>query len=78
MKNINRRIYIIIQHYSSLNILYPKKWPIYENGEVEDIQFEDDKVRHLCRQFQLKNENDIIRAFRTYKMEVGKEVFRMT
>lgn len=46
---------------------------ISENGEVEDIQFGDDKVRHLCRQFQLKNENDIIRAYRTYKMEEGKK-----
>lgn len=66
-------IYNYTELLNSLNVQDPKKWPTSENGKVEDIQFGEDKVRHLCHQFRLKNENDIIRAFRTYKMEGGKE-----
>lgn len=42
-----------------------------------DIQFGDEKIRHLFRHFHLHNENDIIRGFRTFKMEGGKKVFQM-
>lgn len=56
-----------------LNLLDPKKWPVSENGEVENIQFGNNKICHVYLQFILNSGNDIVRDFQTYKMEGEKE-----
>jgi hypothetical protein len=72
----------IIYNYTnlidSLNTLDPKKWPISDNDEVENITFGDDKIRHLCLHFQLNKENDIVRSFPICIFEEEKKVFRTT
>ena len=72
-KDQQDNIYNYTNLIDSLSVLDPKKWPISDNDEVENITFGDDKIRHLCRHFQLNKENDIVRGFQIFKLERGKE-----
>lgn len=40
---------------------------------MDNIQFDDDEKCHLCFEFRLSEENNVIRGFRAYKMEEGKK-----
>lgn len=68
-ENVNNYIKLL----DSLNALNPKVCPVFENGEIDDIQFGNYKIHHLCLHFHLHNENDIIRSFQTFKIEGGKK-----
>jgi len=47
-------IYNYTNLIDSLSVLDQKKGlPTSDNDEIENITFGDDKIRHLCRHFQL-------------------------
>lgn len=63
--NLTEEHTIIIQY--SLNVIDHKKQPTFKNNVVEDIKLGDNKIRHLCRQFPLNEENDIVWGFRVFE-----------
>lgn len=72
-KDQQGNIYNYTNLIDSLSVLDPKKWPTSDNDKIENITFGEDKIRYLCRHFQLNKENDIVRGFQKFKLEGGKE-----